>query len=97
MTTGQETLAINSRAIAPAFAIQPSASNSIGSYTGGIWKTILRDGTTLKQARGLEVVSTSTGGNLVVHMIDDYDSAGAKVYLTYAIPASNEQIGRAHV
>lgn len=52
------------------------------SYTGGVWNTVRRDGT-VTPARGFKALSTTLGGNVVVHCVED----PANNNTTYEIPS----------
>lgn len=68
-------------------SVQPSGSDTI-TWSAGKYLTVRRNGS-LRNARGFEVISTSTGGVLGVHLINDFSANGSKVYLPYPIPASS--------
>jgi hypothetical protein len=72
------------------YPVQPMGHYSGGSvtWTSSVWATKGYDGVT-RRAVGFDVKSSSTGGNLVVHMIDDYTASGAVQKCTLLIPASN--------
>jgi hypothetical protein len=69
-------------------AMQPTGhvAGSAIAYTGGIYAVADQKGNATV-AKGLTVASTGSGGNLVVHLVDDYDASGAKVYCTVELVA----------
>lgn len=76
--------------------VQPIASDTI-RWSSGTYVTKMRNNT-ITMAKGFEVKSTSAGGILAVHVINDYDASGNRVWLKYVIPASSgvtQRIGMA--
>jgi hypothetical protein len=73
-------------------SMQPSGSDTI-TWASGSYLTKARNGAA-RIARGLDVKPTSTGGNLKIHILNDYDSRGRKCWLTYPIPAGGGVIQR---
>jgi hypothetical protein len=73
----------NGRAVWVAQPIGHIGGNKI-SYSSNKWATKTQAGV-IMTAVGIDVVSSSSGGNLVVHMVGD----PAGYYDTVAIPASN--------
>lgn len=69
------------------YTMQPTGSDSL-HWSFGKYLTQGRNGSA-KPARGIEVASTSSGGNFKIHLINDYDSKGRKIWLVYPIPASS--------
>lgn len=67
-------------------SMQPSGSDTI-AWSSGKYLTVARNGLARK-SRGVEIKSTSSGGNLKIHLANDYNSKGQKVYIVYPIPAS---------
>jgi hypothetical protein len=69
-------------------AMQPTGhvAGSAITYTSGIYTVSDQKGAATV-AKGLSVASTGSGGNLVVHLVDDYDASGAKVYCTVELVA----------
>ena len=61
------------------------------SYTAGYWSVVDRAGAATV-ACGISVVDTSSGGNLVVHLIGDYDANGAAVYDTLKLTATYDHL-----
>lgn len=74
------------------YGLQPSGSDSL-HWTAGKYVTVARNGNA-KIARGFDVVSTSSGGNLKVHLLNDYNAKKQKVWLVYPIPASGGAVQR---
>jgi hypothetical protein len=72
--------------------VQPTGSDSL-HWASGRYLTQARNGGA-RVARGFEVSSTSTGGVIKVHLVNDYASNGTSVWLLYTIPASNGNIQR---
>ncbi len=72
------------------FRTQPAGhySGAAISWTASKWTTVDRAGIA-RPAIGIDVADTSSGGNLVVHLMGDYTASGAAVLCTLKIPASN--------
>jgi hypothetical protein len=75
--------------------MQPSGSDTI-SWSSGKYSTKRRNGQSVT-ARGFEVVDTSDGGVLMIHLPNDYDRAGRKCYVPYHLPASGGNTQRVGV
>jgi len=73
--------------------LSPHGSDTI-TWASGRYTAKGRNGTARTAARGIEVISTSSGGNLKIHLLNDYDSAGRIIWLVYPIPASGGFIQR---
>jgi hypothetical protein len=63
------------------------------TWTAGRWTSVSRSGRPVVSV-GIDVADTSSGGNLVVHLINDYNAAGSPVLCTLTIPAGTTAISR---
>jgi hypothetical protein len=54
------------------------AGSSI-SYTGGTWTVVDQSGA-IRYAKGVMTTSGATGGELNVHLVNDFNASGTKVY-----------------
>lgn len=82
---GQTAIGVN-------YTAQPSKSSLI-SWASGSYVTKDRASVAMP-CRGFDVYDTSSGGNLKVHLVNDFDASGRKIWTTYKIPASNGSIQR---
>jgi hypothetical protein len=87
-----QTAGLNEVVPGETFSVQPSGSDTV-AWSSGKYLTKRRNGQ-YRIARGFEVTDTSAGGLIKLHLLNDFDAAGRKVYLTYKIPASSGSIQR---
>jgi len=71
---------------------QPSKSGVI-TWASGTFVTKDR-ASVIMPVRGFDVYDTSSGGDLKVHLLNDFDASGRKIWTTYKLPASNGNIQR---
>lgn len=78
---------------AGSFAMQPSGhrAGSTIAYTAGIYEIADQAGNTTI-AKGLTVAADGSGGDLVVHLVDDFDANDDPVYCTLPLSAG-ERVG----
>lgn len=79
-------------AIGVNYTPQPSKSSVI-SWSAGAYTTKDR-ASVVMPARGFDVYDTSSGGNLKIHLVNDFDASGRKIWTVYPIPKSNGSIQR---
>lgn len=71
-------------------AMQPSAhrAGSTVAFTEGVY-SMVDQANRATYAKGISVVTGATDGNIVVHLVDDFNAAGAKVYCTIPLKAED--------
>lgn len=73
---------------AGSLAMQPTAHAQAIAYASGIYAVTNQAGVA-SIAKGLTVKSGSAGGDLVVHLVDDFDVNGANAYTTLTLAAGD--------